>query len=112
MSERSREASRPPRPEPEYSEDADRVDAAAGEEPVRHLKGMSTVLEALRAEDFPMSRADVDYAVGDVDVEDGRGGVVPVRQLTESVPSDRFESAEEVVRALRRALQRGSGKAA
>jgi|GEM_PF-2544722 len=91
---------------------ADQVDSAAGEEPVRHLKGWRIVVEALRLEDFPMSKTDVDYAVGDVEVEDGRGGIIPIRDLTDLVKKYEFSSAEDVTRTLHDALRTNKNKAA
>lgn len=87
--------------------DADTIDRSI-EEPVRTIRGMRAVVEALRNEDFPMDLEGVNYSVGDIEVEDGKGGYVPVRQLTDMLPQStaghpgvEFRSAEEVIRALR-----------
>ena len=79
---------------------------------MRHLKGWRIVVEALRLEDFPMSKTDVDYAVGDVEVEDGRGGIIPIRDLTDLVKKYEFSSAEDVTRTLHDALRTNKNKAA
>jgi hypothetical protein len=85
-------------------EAADIIDSAADdEEPVRHLQGLKTIREALGLEDFPMSKEEVDYAVGDVDVEDGKGGFIPVYQLTERFKQNLFDTPEDVIHALQRA---------
>jgi hypothetical protein len=65
------------------------------------MRGLRAVAEALRAEDFPMDRHAIDYSVGDIEVEDGHGGFLPVRQLTDQFGNKEFHSAEEVVRAIR-----------
>jgi len=83
--------------------DADTIDLAAAEEPVRHMQGIKTVREALKLEDFPMSKSDVDYCVGDIDIEDGHGGFIPVYQLTERFKSDLFDSPDEIIIALKEA---------
>src|SRR5581483_5171396 len=85
--------------------EADQVDSAAGPEPVRNLRGLLAVYDALDLEDFPMQRVDVDYAVGDIDLDDEVGGTVAVHELTDSF-SDKieFRNPEEVIRALRGAV--------
>ena len=64
-------------------------------------RGMRYVVEALRLEDFPMGRHEIDYSVGDVEIEDGNGGFVPIRELTDKLGDRMFRSAEEVIKALR-----------
>jgi len=78
----------------------------------RVMRGMKWVVEALRLEDFPMDRQAIDYSVGDIEVEDGRGGLVPVRLLTDQLRPGEFVSAEDVVRALRGVLKESAAKAA
>ena len=41
------------------------------------VRGLRAVAEALRSEDFPMDRQGIDYAVGNIEVENGRGGSYP-----------------------------------
>jgi len=67
----------------------------------RVFRGMSVVEEALRLERFPMSVQDVNYAVGDIELELGEGRFVPVRDLLDDTSDHRFKSVEEVVHALR-----------
>jgi hypothetical protein len=93
-------------------EDADWIDLAAGEEPTRHLQGLKTVKEALRLEDFPMTKMDIDYAVGDIDIENGKGGFIPVQELTELFDTDEFDSPEEVIHALKVARRTSKRSAA
>jgi hypothetical protein len=69
------------------------------------MRGIQVVIDALRAESYPMELEEVNYNVGDIEVEDGHGGWVPVRQLTERFIRNRFYSAEEVVREIRQCLK-------
>ncbi len=73
------------------------------------LRGIAAVEDALRAEDFPMDKQALAYSVGDIDVEDGRGGFVPVRVVLDAIRQDEFASAEAVVRAIRAAAPRAAG---
>jgi hypothetical protein len=61
---------------------------------------MRLVAEALRLEDFPMDRHGIDYSVGDLEVEDGKGEFIPVRDLTQNFGEREFRSAEEIVNAI------------
>jgi hypothetical protein len=70
------------------------------------LSGIEAVAEALRAEDFPMDKHALAYAVGDIDVEDGHGGSVPVRNVLDAITQDDFASADLAVRAIRSAARR------
>lgn len=69
-------------------------------------RGIQAVEDSLKQEDFPMDRHAVDYAVGDIEIEDGRGGYLPVRDLTDKFGTRQFESWEEVVRELKLAARR------
>lgn len=69
----------------------------------RVLRGLNVVEEALRMEDFPMTTDAVNYAVGDVEIDDGKGHFVPVRDLLDKVDKNSFENADEVVQALKQA---------
>lgn len=93
-------------------QDADIVDEAASDEPVRHMQGLKTVKEALRLEDFPMTREEIDYAVGDIDIEDRHGGFIPVYQLTEYFQQSQFENPAEVIHALKEARRKFNKRAA
>jgi hypothetical protein len=92
--------------------DADIIDEAASDEPVRHMQGLKTVKEALRLEDFPMNREEIDYAVGDIDIDDRHGGYIPVYQLTEYFTTAQFESPQEVIDALKEARRKFKRQAA
>lgn len=95
--------------------EADVVDNSI-EEPVRTIRGMKEVRDALQGEDFPMDLEGVNYSVGDIEVEDGKGSYIPVRQLTDLLsPSAtqgvtgaplEFDSADQVIRALSTVLRR------
>jgi hypothetical protein len=62
--------------------------------------GMKAVEEALKLEDFPMMKGDIYYSVGDMEVEDGFGGAVPVRDLVDQLRREEFGSADEIMHAL------------
>jgi hypothetical protein len=64
------------------------------------LRGLDAVAEALQAEDMPIDKQGIAYAVGDAEIEDGRGGWVPVRQVLDRVSAERFDSADDAVDAL------------
>lgn len=71
----------------------------------RAMRGMQTVAEALRGEDYPLDLEEINYSVGDIEVENGRGGWVAVRDLTEQFKREQFNSAEDVMREIRRSIQ-------
>jgi len=73
---------------------------ARGLQPREIMQGWKTVAEALRVEDYPMDRHSIDYAVGDIEVPNASGDLVPVRILTDRLEQDEFRSAEEAIRAL------------
>lgn len=75
-------------------------------------RGFRYVAEALRLEDFPMGRHEIDYCVGDVEIEDGHGGFALVRNLTDGFGDKLFGNAEEVIKALREAVSHRRKKAA
>jgi len=72
------------------------------------LRGIAAVADALRAEDFPMDKQGLAYSVGDIDVEDGRGGFVPVRVVLDAIAREEFPSADAAVRAIREAARRAA----
>ncbi len=76
------------------------------------LRGMRTVVEALRQEEFPMDNEAINYCVGSIEVENGEGGYIPVRDVTDRIPKKEYRSAEEVVRALHNVIDRVKPRAA
>jgi hypothetical protein len=73
------------------------------------LRGLDAVAEALRSEDMPIDKQGLAYAVGDAEIEDGRGGWLPVRVALDRVSAERFETADAAVDALRAAAREGAG---
>jgi len=71
--------------------------------------GLRAVVEKLRSEEFPMDKQDIDFSVGDMEVEDGLGSTIPVRRVTPFIEAQNFSAAEQVVRSLQGALQRRNG---
>lgn len=65
---------------------------------------LKAVVETLRGEDFPMDKRDIDYSIGDMDLDGPDGTLVPVRDLTDRLERDSFSSPEEVMRSLQGAL--------
>lgn len=64
------------------------------------LSGLDLIRDALRVEDFPMTREDLDYAIGDVEVSDTHGKWMPVRRVLDVVPQRKFHSVQEVIDAI------------
>jgi hypothetical protein len=92
---------------PLANREADQIDEAAAEEPVRRLRGVNALVEAVRSEaweEFPMDHEAIDYSFGDIEVEDGHGGWLPVRDLTDHLVADRYGSADELLLGLSKAL--------
>jgi hypothetical protein len=86
--------------------EADQIDEAT-DEPVRRMRGNLALVEAVRSEaweEFPMDHQAVDYSFGDIELEDGSGGYVPVRELTDHLARDRYGSADELLTGLSDAL--------
>lgn len=77
----------------------------------RVMRGMSTLAQALRAESYPMDVHDIDYSVGDLEIQGGRGDWIAVRDLTERFERRDFASAEDVMAELRRVLGERSAAA-
>lgn len=65
------------------------------------LVGLELIEDSLRVEDFPMTREDLDYAIGDVEVEDAQGRFVAVRRVLDVVPQREFATCDEVVSAIK-----------
>src|SRR5438094_408798 len=74
------------------------------QKPAHVLRGFRVVAEALRLEDCPLTKDDINYAVGDVEVPDSHGRYIPVRDVLDVVEHDQFNSAEEAVQAIRTAV--------
>ncbi len=76
---------------------------------MRRIRGWEALADAVRSEtldEYPMDRHGVDYSFGDIELEDGRGGYVPVRDLTDRIEQNRFNDPAELLRCLREALDR------
>jgi len=76
--------------------DADTIDQAVNE-PVRSVRGMARLIRALRAEHYPLDHSGIDYSVGDVEIEDGSGAYVPVRDLTTYLVQETYEDSEALI---------------
>jgi 4a-hydroxytetrahydrobiopterin dehydratase len=68
---------------------------------------MTRVIRALRAESYPLDVANVDYAVGDMEVEDGSGSYIPVRDLTDFLMQDTYDDSETLIDDLQK-IARGA----
>jgi len=67
------------------------------------LVGTRVVAEALSIEDFPATKSDLYYAVGDLHIEDN-GVRFAVRDLLDRIDQDEFSSAEDAVKAIENSL--------
>jgi hypothetical protein len=77
------------------------------DEPTRSVRGAQALVDAVRSEaleEFPMDHEGIDYAFGDLEVEDGTGGYVAVRDLTDHLKASRYDTADDLLRGLREAL--------
>lgn len=59
-----------------------------------------------------MGRHEIDYSVGDVEIETPHGGFVPIRMLTDGLGDRQFSSAEDVIKMLREELAKPRRRAA
>jgi len=66
--------------------------------------GLDAILSGLPRTTFPMDREQLRVMIGDVGVSDASGHRIVVRRLLERVREKRFESPEEVTRALEMAV--------
>ena len=66
--------------------------------------GLEAVLAALQEESFPMDKADLYYAVGDLALTDAVGRIVSVREVLDRIDTKRFDSVDDVAASLRSAL--------
>jgi len=64
------------------------------------VEGIDGVESALRAEDFPMDKQGLAYAVGDIEIRTATGDTVAVRDVLDHVGASRFASVEEAVSAI------------
>ena len=69
---------------------------------MNEVRGIQAVQEALRLETYPLDRAGIYYAVGDIMVFDAKGAEVPVRDILDRSPRSEFWSADEVIDELAR----------
>ncbi|HEY8516544.1 MAG TPA: hypothetical protein VIS07_13615 [Candidatus Binatia bacterium] len=72
------------------------------------LEGIDDVEEALRGEDFPMDKEGLAYAVGEIEISDSSGRIVPVRSVLDVIDQERFASVEEAVAAICAAVDRAA----
>lgn len=68
---------------------------------------MGAVVAALEAERFPMSKEELYYSVGDMEVQVAEGQLVPVRDLLDRVDQSRFETADDAVTAIESSFAHG-----
>jgi 4a-hydroxytetrahydrobiopterin dehydratase len=68
---------------------------------------MARLIRALRAESYPLDHSNIDYAVGDMEVEDGYGTYVPVRELTGFLMQESYENSESLIDDLQK-IARGA----
>jgi 2-haloacid dehalogenase len=71
----------------------------------RNVEGLDAIVDALRAEDFPMDREGVFYSVGDLEIGDRYGRRFVVRRLLDGIEQASFATAEDLARVLRAALR-------
>jgi hypothetical protein len=74
------------------------------------LAGVQDVLDALRAEDFPMDKQALAYSVGEIEIRDHTGRSVPVRRVLDVMRDERFTSADDAVRAICDAADRAADR--
>jgi hypothetical protein len=68
------------------------------------VEGIEGVEAALRAEDFPLDKQGLAYAVGEIEVRTRSGESVPVRDVLDGIEAATFASVEEAVSAICSAL--------
>lgn len=51
-----------------------------------------------------MDHSAIDYNFGDIELEDGKGSFIPVRDLTDHLKGETFETADEVLQGLQDAM--------
>jgi hypothetical protein len=76
-------------------------------EPVRHIRGVDALVEAIRSEaweEFPMDHQGIDYSFGDIEIEVGQGNYVPVRDITEHLNREQFNTPDDLLNGIREAL--------
>lgn len=70
------------------------------------LAGIEDVRAALRAEDFPMDKQALAYAVGEIEIRDRTGRSVPLRRVLDVMRDESFASPDEAVHAICSAADR------
>lgn len=65
------------------------------------LRGIDTVVQALSLEDFPCDKQALYYSVGDFEVENGKDGFRPLRDILDNIKKERFVSAEDAISSIR-----------
>lgn len=82
------------------------------DEPVRHIQGIDLLVDAIRSEaweEFPMDRQGIDYSFGDIEIEAEQGNFIPVRDITEHLQADRFNTPDDLLKGIREALASWKG---
>ena len=62
--------------------------------------GIEVILSGLPRTGFPLTKEQVRSAIGSLEVSDSTGQRITVRELLDRVNEDRFESPDDVARAL------------
>jgi hypothetical protein len=68
------------------------------------LRGIKAVSAALELEDFPATKQDLYYSVGDIEIEDLNGRYLPVRKVLDQVSQNEFATVEDAIEALKKQL--------
>ncbi|MEO5968430.1 MAG: hypothetical protein ABIQ95_00765 [Bdellovibrionia bacterium] len=87
-------------------EEEDSIDRII-EEPVRHIQGVYALVDAVRSEaweEFPMDRHGIDYSFGDIELELGDGNYIPIRDITEHMNREQFNTPDDLLMGIREAL--------
>ncbi len=77
------------------------------DKPVRHTQGIDLLVDAIRSEaweEFPMDRQGIDYSFGDIEIETEQGKFIPVRDITEHLRTEKFDTADDLLKGIREAL--------
>ncbi len=77
------------------------------DEPVRYIHGMRALVSAIRSEpmeQFPMDHHAIDYSFGDIELERRDGKAIFVRDLTDYLKQESFDTPEELIGALQEAF--------
>ena len=77
------------------------------EEPVRHIRGIDALVDAVRSEaweEFPMDHHAIDYSFGDIEIEAEQGNYIPIRDITEHLNREQFNTPDDLLMGIREAL--------